>query len=133
MTDDDLVKFMKKKKLKPDYEKLEKEYVLPMNITEIWDTFFDDTAPYSFDYALEDLGEKFEKIGKWKESTGKHHEGADVLLHRKVTSVSKLPSNPMSTTIDSERNSYVLKKDDVALQIEDVYTGSGFKYADSSR
>lgn len=67
MTDDDLVKFMKKKKLKPDYEKLEKEYVLPMNITEIWDTFFDDAAPYSFDYALEDLGDKFEKIGKWKE------------------------------------------------------------------
>ena len=54
-------------------------------------------------------------------------------MHRKVTSLSKLPSNPMSTTINSERNSYVLKKDDVALQIEDVYTGTGFKYADSSR
>ena len=132
MSDEDLIKFMKQKKLKKDYSKLEKEYVLPMNITEVWDTFFDDEAPYSFDNALVDLGDKFTSIGKWKESN-KKHEGADVILTRKVTSVSKLPSNPMSTTINSERHSYVLKKSDVALQIEDVYTGSGFKYADSSR
>ena len=54
-------------------------------------------------------------------------------MHRKVTSVSKLPANPMSTTINNERNSYLLKRSDTALQIEDVNTGSGFKYADSCR
>ena len=115
MTDDELVEFMKTKKIRPDYEKLEREYVLPLNITEMWTTFFDDSAPYNFDNALADLGDKFISIGKWKESSGGHHEGAEVLMTRKVTSVSKLPSNPMSTTINSERNSFLLKKDDMAL------------------
>ena len=71
MSDDELVKFMKQKKLKPDYEKLEREYVLPMNITEVWDTFFNDEAPYSFDNALADLGDKFKEIGSfWKYYSG---------------------------------------------------------------
>ena len=52
MSDDELVKFMKGKKMRPEYEKLEYEYVLPMNISEVWSAFFDDNAQYSFDLAL---------------------------------------------------------------------------------
>ena len=134
MSDDELVKFMKDKAMRPEYIKLEYEYVLPMNISEVWSAFFDDNAQYSFDLALKDLGDKFGSIGQWKEGArGETHEGANVIMHRKVTSISKLPSNPMSTTINNERNSYLLKRDDTSLQIEDVNTGSGFKYADSSR
>ena len=52
MSDDELVKFMNGKKMRPEYEKLEYEYVLPMNISEVWSAFFDDNAQYSFDLAL---------------------------------------------------------------------------------
>lgn len=105
-----------------------------MNITEVWTAFFADDAKYSLDNALLDLGEKFETIGKWSEGKpGEMHEGTQIILHRKVTSVSKLPSNPMSSTVNDERNSYVLMQSDLGLQIEDVHTGSGFKYADTTR
>ena len=107
---------MKQKKMKPDYNKLEKEMVLAMNITEVWTAFFADDAKYSLNNALIDLGDKFTSIGKWKDAkSGDKHEGADVIQHRRVTSVSKLPSNPLSTTINDERNSYLMVKSDTAL------------------
>jgi len=109
---------MKNVKVKKDFIKLEKEYVLPMNIQEVWDLFFNDDAKSPFVKAEEDLGDKFTSIGKWKEYT-KKHDGENSLKHRKVTSIAKLPSNAMSTTINNERNSYLLKLSDTELVIED--------------
>lgn len=57
---------MKKKKMRPEYVKLEYEYVLPMNISEVWSAFFDDNAQYNFDNALKDLGDKFGTTTQWK-------------------------------------------------------------------
>lgn len=72
MTDEEIKKWMKKIGLKEGFEKLETEYVLPMNITEVWTAFFDDDAKYNFDNALKDLGEEFESIGKWKDYSKKY-------------------------------------------------------------
>lgn len=73
LSDKELVAYMKKVHVKKDFTKLEKEYVLPMNITEVWSTFFDNGAKYSFDNALVDLGDKFKSSGKWKKYTKKHN------------------------------------------------------------
>ena len=132
MTDKELVAYMKKIKHKKDFLKLEKEYVMSMNIKEVWSAFFDDGAKYSFDNALTDLGDEILSEGEWKEYT-KKFDGEKALKHRKTTSVAKLPSNAMSTHIDNTRNSYLLKMTDTKLIIEEVNTGEGFKYADSSK
>ena len=104
-----------------------------MNIDEVWSNFFADNAPYSFDIALLDLGEKFESQPNWDDvEESSEIDGESYFKHRVVKSKSKLPQNPVSSYIDNVRNSYLLTMTDTALVIQDVNTGSGFKFADSS-
>ena len=131
MTDEEIKKWMKKIGLKEGFEKLETEYVLPMNIEEVWAIFFADDAKYNFDNAMVDLGDILESIGKWKNYDELHDEER-VLKHRVITSIDKLPSNPLSTTVENTRNSYLLQKSDTELVVEDMNMGAGFKYANTA-
>lgn len=131
MSDKELKKWMEKIGLNEGFEKLETEYVLPMNIEEVWAIFFADDAKYNFDNAMVDLGDILESIGKWK-NYEKLHDEERVLKHRVITSIDKLPSNPLSTTVENTRNSYLLQKSDTELVVEDMNTGAGFKYADTA-
>lgn len=104
-----------------------------MNISEVWNNYFALDSPYSFDKALLDLGEVFSEQGAWEEPSDdyKEFESQSVLKHRQVVSVAKLPKNPVSSTIDNKRNSYLLQFSDTALAIQDTNDGSGFMYADA--
>ena len=48
------------------YSILASEYVFPWSVNEVWDNIYDSGAPYSFDIALEDLGDVFITNSDWE-------------------------------------------------------------------
>ena len=66
------------------------ELIFPMNITEVWDNFFENDAPFAIDIALGDLGEIYSSQGEWKtpskESKKKTPADETYLKHRVVVS-----------------------------------------------
>lgn len=57
-SDKALIAYSRTKKMKKDFHLTQKEMVLPMTVTELWDNFFSNEAMFNMDKALKAIGDK---------------------------------------------------------------------------
>ena len=67
-SDDQLISFIEDIPLQHGYSQLETSYVLPWSVNEVWANIYNFEAPYSFDKALEEMGEVFLSDEKWSDN-----------------------------------------------------------------
>ena len=65
VTDTGLIEYVQSIPLEDGYSLLATEFLLPWSVDEAWANIFDYEAPYSFDYALEELGDVIMEDSDW--------------------------------------------------------------------
>lgn len=66
-SDEALIAYTKDQKLKKDFNLTQKEMVLPMTVTELWENFFSNEALFEMDKALEAIGDKEVRPSRWSD------------------------------------------------------------------
>ena len=100
--------------------------------------FFANDAPYSFDYALMDLGVEFYERTKWERPNEDSQaiENGPIIAHRRVSTRSKLPAFVQATLAEytyNKRTSYLIERTDSSMRIKEIMKPSGFPYAEQVR
>ena len=102
-TDDLLLNWIRKDfKLADGFELTHDEMVLPLTVTELWDNFFADYAPYSFDDVAGSLGFLLNSKTEWLPPKPEEamFKGQPVIKRQVVEMKTMLPPNPFSRYID---------------------------------
>ena len=101
--DEELLAFVRNIPLMEGYSILASEYVFPWSVNEVWDNIYDSGAPYSFDIALEDLGDVFITNSDWEnpETDDSFIDGQEYQLQKTAFSKSKLPPNPFYSWVNN--------------------------------
>ena len=132
--DEALIKWVNKTiPIKKGFKRSEPEVVIPLSVKDIFQNYFRNDAPFSFDQALEALGYEFLKRTNWTNPDKAEINGEPVMATRVVKTRSKLPSFVQVTLAEhtfNERTSYLLAYDDKQLRIKEVSKPSGFPYAE---
>ena len=110
-----------------------------MTLTEFWNAFYDDTAPFFVNKFLEDGGDELLGETLWHDPTTsdkdfvKSDDGKETLSYRTYDAKMKIEDNPFADECLSHMNMLLIEKTDTNLVIVEIAETSGMMYADRFR
>ena len=110
-----------------------------MTLTEFWNAFYDDTAPFFVNKFTEDGGNELLEETLWHDPTTsdkdfvKSDNGKETISYRTYDVKMKIEDNPFADECFSHMNMLLIEKTDTSLVIVEIVENSGMAYADRFR
>jgi hypothetical protein len=107
---------------------------LPLSISEYWDNFYANDAPYFVSKALTEKGDDVHSWSDWFPPSENHFRewhGKTVEKQRNLEVAVALPSNPFTKNATATKHFLLISQTDTNLEIAVIDSQKGFPYAET--